>query len=104
MSEYKYELVIIISNQGFVEEIMETAKLNGARGGTVVHGRSTATEEAIKFFGIKVQPEKSVILIVTTKEKKSAIMKAVTDNHGVNTEARALCFSLPVTETVGFNF
>lgn len=34
MSNYKHELIIIISNHGFREEIMETAKLNGARGGT----------------------------------------------------------------------
>ncbi|MCK9471540.1 MAG: P-II family nitrogen regulator [Bacilli bacterium] len=104
MNDFKHELIVIISNHGFVDEIMETAKLNGARGGTVLHGRSTATEDAVKFFGIKVQPEKSIILIVTTKAKKSTIMKAVTDKHGVNTEARALCFSVPVSETVGFNF
>lgn len=104
MNDFKHELIVIISNQGFVDEIMETAKLHGARGGTVIHGRSTATDDAVKFFGIKVQPEKSIILIVTTKSKKSSIMKAITDNHGINTPARSLCFSLPVTETVGFNF
>lgn len=104
MSDYKHELIIVVSNQGFVDEIMETAKLNGARGGTVVHGRSTANEEAVKFFGITVQPEKELIFIVTSREKKSAIMKSITDTHGLNTEAKALCFSLPVSETVGFNF
>jgi hypothetical protein len=104
MSENNYELIIIISNQGFVDDIMETAKLNGARGGTVIHGKSTVQQDAVKFFGITVQPEKELILIVTTKEKKSEIMKAVANNHGVQTEARALCFSVPVSETVGFNF
>lgn len=104
MSNYKHELIIIISNHGFREEIMETAKLNGARGGTVIHGKSTATEETVKFFGITIQPDKDLILIVTKSEKKSAIMKSVSDNHGLNTEARALCFSVPVSETVGFNF
>lgn len=104
MSNHKYELIITVANQGYVDEIMETAKLNGARGGTVLHGRSTATEEAVKFFGIMVQPEKELILIVTTKEKKSNIMKAISDKHGVSTETKALCFSIPVSEIVGFNF
>ena len=104
MSNYKHELIIIISNQGYADEIMETAKLNGARGGTVIHGRSTANEETVQFFGIKVQPEKELILIVTSKEKKSTIMKAVTDNHGFSSDAKSLCFSLPVSEIVGFNF
>ena len=104
MSEYMYELIIIICNHGFTDEIMQTAKLNGARGGTVLHGRSTATAEAVKFFGIKVQPEKSILLIVTTKAKKATIMKAVTDKHGLNTDANALCFSVPVSDAIGFNF
>ena len=104
MSNYKHELIIIISNQGFVDEIMETAKQNGAKGGTVVHGRGTADEETVKFFGITVQPQKELILIVTSKNNKSALMKAVIDKHGLNTESKALCFSLPVSETAGFNF
>lgn len=103
MNEYDKALIIVISNQGFVDEIMETAKENGAKGGTVLHGKSTVTEEAIKFFGIKVQPEKSIILIVTKQSEKAEIMKAITAKHGVQTDARALCFSLPVSDAVGFN-
>ena len=104
MSDYKQELIIVISNQGYVDEIMETAKQYGATGGTVVHGRGTANEEAVKFFGITIQPEKEIILIVISNDKKSAIMKAITDKHGLNTETKAICFSLPVSETAGFNF
>ncbi|HHX00516.1 MAG TPA: P-II family nitrogen regulator [Acholeplasmataceae bacterium] len=104
MSSYKYELIIIISNQGHTDKIMETAKENGARGGTVIHGRSATNEEAVKFFGIKIQPEKELLLIVTTKDKKTNIMKAVSDKHGLSTDTKALCFSVPVSDIVGFNF
>lgn len=103
MENYILELIIIISNRGFKDEIMETAKQNGARGGTILHGKSSGTKEAMKFFGISIMPEKDLILIVTNKETKNQIMQAVSEKHGVHTNARALCFSLPVTDAVGFN-
>jgi len=104
MSNFQYELIIVISNQGYVDDIMETAKANGAKGGTVLHGRSATFKEAVKFFGITVHPEKELLLIVTKADVKAQIMKAIGDKHGIDTEARALCFSLPVTDLVGFNF
>jgi len=104
MESLKYELIIIISNKGFADEIMDTAKEHGARGGTIIHGRGTAAEETIKFFGLTIQPEKELILIVSPKEVANPIMKAVSSKHGTHTKVRALCFSLPVSNACGFNF
>lgn len=100
----KYELIIIICNHGFSEEIMETAKLAGARGGTIMHGRGTAIDDAKKFFGITIHPEKDIILIVSTVSKKQEIMKTVSSQHGVMSSAHSVCFSLPIDEAIGFNF
>lgn len=100
----QYELIIAISNHGFSKEIMEAAKQAGARGGTIMHGRSTILEENRKFFGITISPEKDLILIVTVAEKKKDIMIAISSKFGAGTEAHALCFSLPVDDVIGFNF
>lgn len=102
--ENKYELIVTICNHGYSEEIMESAKQAGAKGGTIMHGRSTAINETKKFFGITIHPEKDMLLIVTTEIKKTDIMKAIATNHGVATEAHALCFSVPVDDLIGFNF
>jgi hypothetical protein len=102
--ENKYELILTISNHGYSKEIMETAKLAGARGGTIMHGRSSTIDDAIKFLGITILPEKDIILIVTTVTKKKDIMLAISSKYGANTEAHGLCFSLPVDEAIGFNF
>ncbi len=104
MTTFNYELIITISNHGFSEQIMKSAKKAGARGGTVIHGRGTVDEETIKFFGLTIQPEKELLMIVTKKEDKSAIMQAILDDHGLDKEAKALCFSLPVVDICGFNF
>ena len=100
--EYKYELIVSIVNAGFSESVMEAAKEAGARGGTVIHGRGTANKEAEKFFGITVQPEKEVVLIVVSKDIKEKVLHALYKSVGLDTRGQGIAFSLPVDETVGF--
>ena len=100
--EYKYELIVSIVNAGFSESVMEAAKEAGARGGTVIHGRGTANKESEKFFGITVQPEKEVVLIVVSKDIKEKVLHALYKSVGLDTRGQGLAFSLPVDGAVGF--
>ena len=96
------ELIVTICNKGHTEDVMEAARGAGAGGGTILHAKGTGTEYAEKFFGISIVDEKEIIYIVSSKEKRNAIMQAITDHAGAGTKAHALVFSLPVTETAGF--
>ena len=68
----EYVVILCIINNGFSETAMEAAKQYGARGGTVMHGRGTASKEAEKFFNISIQPEKEIVMILAKKEIKDA--------------------------------
>lgn len=103
METKKVELVMVICNHGYAEEIMDTARSFNAKGGTVISGRSTATSEVKRFLGISIHQEKDVILILTPLEDKKNIMQGVADAWGVKTQAHAICFSLPVDEVVGLS-
>jgi len=97
----QYELILTIVNRGFADLVMEAAKNVGARGGTVVHARGTGVAEAEKFFGIIVQPEKELVLILTEREKKNAIMTAICTHGELKEVGKGICFSLPVDQVVG---
>ena len=99
-----HDLVIAIVNYGYSDELMNTAREAGASGGTVLNARGQAHEGAIKFLGISVQDEKEIILMLTTREKKVAIMRAVCEAHGLNSKAQGIVFSLPVDDVMGLNF
>ncbi|HHZ11867.1 MAG TPA: P-II family nitrogen regulator [Acholeplasmataceae bacterium] len=99
-----YRVIFAISNHGYSQEVMETAKKAGARGGTVLRGRSSAIHEETKFFGITIHPEKDILMIVAPLEDTEKIMSAISNNHGVGTEAHTLCFSLEIDNLIGFNF
>ncbi|MDR0443324.1 MAG: P-II family nitrogen regulator [Treponema sp.] len=101
--EYSHDLIVSIINHGFSDDFMNTAREAGATGGTVMNARGQAHQGAVKFFGVSVQDEKEIILILTTREKKVAIMQAVSEAHGLNSEAQGIIFALPVDSVLGLN-
>lgn len=101
-NDYKeFDLIITIVNRGYDDVVMEAAREAGATGGTVLHARGAGVHEAEKFFGISIQPEKDVILILVKREYKKQIMYAIRNKAGLNKEGRGLSFSLPVEDVCG---
>ena len=96
-----HELILIVMNKGFTEEVMELARSAKATGGTALHARRVGVREAERFFGVSIQPEKEVVLILTTAENRRPIMEAVASKMGITTTAKCILFSLPVIDVVG---
>ena len=103
MKDTTMELLIIVSNQGHNDMVMDAARAAGAYGGTVLHARGTGVNRAELFFGVPLASEKDVTLIVTQKKQKNAIMQAVMQKAGMDTPAQAILFSLPVTDAAGLH-
>ncbi len=101
LKETKYELLVVIANQGYTEMVMDAAREVHATGGTVIHAKGTGAERAEKFLGVTLVPEKEMLFIVAKKEEKNNIMRAIMDKAGLESKARSIVFSLPVTDTAG---
>lgn len=99
----EYSMIMAIVDQGFSEEIMEAARPVGAGGGTVFHCRRIGREEAMHFWGIPVQQEREIIIILARKEDKLAIMQAIGESYGIKSEAHGMIFSLPVDGIMGLD-
>ncbi len=101
-TSYKFnkELILIITNRGYVDDVMEVAREAGAPGGTVIHARGTGVGDSEKFFGVTVGAEKEMIFIVTERETRDKIMQAVMSKAGMNSKAQSILFSLPVTSFI----
>ncbi len=95
------ELLVVIANQGYNEQIMDAARAAGARGGTVIHARGTGQDQAERFLGISLASEKDLLLIVTPSENKADMMQKIIREAGPGTRAGAVVFALPVTDTAG---
>ena len=103
LKDTRYELLVVIANQGYTDLIMDAAREVHAAGGTVVHAKGTGIQHAEKFLGVTLVPEKEMVFIVVRKEHKNDIMRAIMDKAGLETKARSIVFSLPVTDTAGMS-
>ena len=101
MKEAAYQLIVAIANQGYTDKVMEAARSAGARGGTIVHTRSTGAEDAGKFFGMSIAEEREMIFIVAPTGEKNAIMQAIMAQAGPSTKAQAITLSLALEDVVG---
>ena len=99
LKDTRYELLLVIANQGHTGTIMDAARAAGAGGGTVIHAKGTGMEGAAQFLGVELVNEKELVLIVSRTSQKNTIMKAIME--GANPKAGAIVFSLPVTDTAG---
>ena len=100
MDEAEYAMIMVSMNHGFTEEVMATARTAGARGGTVLHARWAGAESVEQFYGITLQEEKEILLIVANKEMRDGIMEAINLNHGLKTEAKAVISSFAIENMV----
>lgn len=99
--ELTHELIIVITNQGNTDKVMDAARGAGAGGGTAIHAKGTGAELARKFLGVSIAAEKEIVFILASVETKKPIMKAIMAEAGMHTQAQSLVFSLPVSDLAG---
>ncbi len=97
----KYDLIIAAVHAERADDAMEAARSAGAAGGTIIRARTLENEKAEQFIGITLATEQEILLILTRREAKQAIMQALSEKVGLKTEAGGVIFSLPVDRTAG---
>lgn len=101
LKDTRYELLLVIANQGHTGTIMDAARAAGAGGGTVIHAKGTGTDLVRKFFGVSIASEQEMVFILARSEAKKPIMKAIMAKAGIQSAAQSLVFSLPVGDIAG---
>ena len=101
MAEETYVLIAAIVDRGFSNEVMDAARAGGAGGGTVVHSRSIGNREASSVWGLSVQEEKEIVMILADHDKKGDIMRAIGEKCGMHSEAKGIVLSLPIDSVTG---
>lgn len=57
-------LILAVCRRGHTDAVMATAKAHGARGGTVIKGRLSGSEDLEQAYGLDLTPEREVVAIV----------------------------------------
>lgn len=95
--------IIASVRSGFSDDVIDAAQAAGARGGTILKCMRDSSEQIAKQFGVALREEQELVLIVTDREKKAALMAAIAEKCGTKTEAQGILFSLPIDATLGLS-
>ena len=99
LKDTRYDLLLVIANQGYTGSIMDAARAAGAGGGTVIHAKGTGMEGAARFMGIDLVNEKRAGAHRQPHFREERHHEAIMDN--ADKKAGSIVFSLPVTDTAG---
>ena len=92
----------IVVNAGFAEQVVELVRSKGASGATIINARGISSLHK-EIMGISFDREKEVILTLTESETADKIMEAIKQDSDFTSDTHAICFTLPVSKTVGLS-
>ena len=101
MSTNYHEVILAIVDSGYAEDVMEVAKEQGVRGGTILNARGVANQEAAAFFGITLHTEKEILMMVVEKDIRDNVLNAIYQQMGMSKKAKGIAFALPVSDVAG---
>ena len=97
----KYEVIVVVVNEGHSDKVMDAAREAGARGGTIAHARGSGTKDIEKKYGIVITPQKEMLYILVNEKIRDAVMSEINKAVGLDTPGQGIVFSLPVNNISG---
>ena len=101
MKSDNHEVIFAIVNSGFAEDVMDIAREQGVRGGTILNARGVVKEDAAAFFGITLHQDKEILMMVVEKSIRDNVLNAIYKQMGMDKKAKGIAFSLPVSDVAG---
>lgn len=101
MKTSDFEVIFAIVDSGFADDVMDVAREEGVRGGTILTGRGVAREDAAAFFGISLHAEKDILMTVVEKDIRDKVLNAIYKKMEMSKKAKGIAFSLPVSDVTG---
>lgn len=97
------DLIVTIVNKGDAEKVVAVSKEAGAGGGTIFFARGTGSNDQVKLFGIVIEPEKEIVLILVEKWKTDKVFAAIYESLKLEQPGKGIAFTLDVGKVAGFS-
>ena len=92
---FTHDVINVIVNRGFADDVLDAARKAGAGGGTVINARGTAREDDERFFGMHIVPEKEMLIIVVEHSNKDKVMNAIQNLECLSEPGSGIVYTLP---------
>ncbi|MPN02566.1 hypothetical protein SDC9_149782 [bioreactor metagenome] len=96
-----YESIVIIVEKGRGEAVVDAAAKAGSRGATIINARGSGVHETSKLFAMEIEPEKEMVLIISSADRSEAIIAAIQAGFDIDRPGSGIIFVQPVTRAYG---
>ena len=97
----RFKLVITSVKSDLTDHIVDTAKKAGATGATIIPARGTGIHEAKSFFGLSLEAQTDIILLLVEEHIVTKILDAIKVAGEFHKPGTGIAFALPVEHVVG---
>jgi nitrogen regulatory protein P-II 1 len=97
----KFKLILSTVKADITDHIVDSAKKAGATGATIIPARGTGIHEAKTFFGLSLEAQTDIILLLVEEHLVSKILDTIKKAGEFHKPGTGIAFVLPIEQVVG---
>jgi nitrogen regulatory protein PII len=97
----KLKIIIAAVKSNKTDPILASAKDAGAKGATIIHARGTGIHEAKTFFGLTLEDQSDIIMILLEEHLVTPVLDAMKTTGEFHKPGTGIAFVLPVEQAIG---
>jgi len=96
-----YKFLLTIVSKGKASKITQATKKAGSKGATVLYGIGTGIHEQASFMGIRIEPEKEIILTLVPTDQLETILTAIVKEGNMDKPGTGIGLVIETTHIAG---
>ena len=96
-----HQAIFVIVERGQAEEVIDAAVDAGSQGGTIISARGSGIHETSRLFGMDIEPEKEIVLILSENDKVDPIVASISNATEIEKPGKGVLFTVDVKDTKG---
>jgi len=97
----KFKIVVAMVKTDLTERVVDAAKAAGGTGATVIPAHGTGIHEAKTFFGLTLEVQTDVVLMLLEEHLVDAVMGAISEAGRFSRPGTGIAFVIPVDRAIG---
>lgn len=97
----RFKLILSSIKTGITDQVVDAAKKAGATGATIIPARGTGIHEAKTFFGLSLETQTDIIMIVAEEHMVKNILGAIEKAGQFHKPGTGIAFVMPIEQVVG---
>lgn len=97
----RFKLILSSVKTDITDRIVDTVKKAGATGATIIPARGTGIREAKTFFGLTLEAQTDIIMLLVEEHLVAKILKSIQEAGEFHKPGTGIAFVIPVENVVG---